>query len=151
MNVELQKCFENHSPLVIYPFGVGDDNGSRVIAEGFVYPRGIFFFDVGWDNPMGGYHSSHPGHFVDGDIEGSFPDTGNTRYWKVGNYATIHEVPDNGRRSELGNELAVAKENQKLVERFKDDNGNNRKRAKKVADEYVQEILMYRLEDKKSI
>ena len=141
MNTELQKRFEKHSPLMIYPFGIGDSTGPRVIAEGFVYTDGIFFFDVGWNNPMGGYHSSHPGHFVEGRIEGPFPDFEETMCWEIGKYATIHEIPDDDYRSSFERELAVAKENQRLVERFKDDENNNRVRAKTVADEFVREIL----------
>lgn len=103
VNTELQKRFEKHSPLMIYPFGIGDSTGLRVIAEGFVYTDGIFFFDVGWNNPMGGYHSGHPGHFIEGKIEGPFTDFEETMYWKVGKYATIHEIPDDDHRSSFEN------------------------------------------------
>ncbi|MCF6187189.1 MAG: hypothetical protein L3J49_06900 [Desulfobulbaceae bacterium] len=140
MNLELQERFEEHSPLMIYPFGVGDSTGPRVIAEGFVYAEGVFFFDVGWNNPMAGTGTDH---FVEGRIEGPFPDLEENMYWKVGESATIHDIPEGSprRRSSFDREFAVAKENIRLVERFKDDEYKNRARAKAVADKFVRDSL----------
>jgi|GEM_PF-3865923 len=133
MNEELQKRFEEHTPLMVYPFGIGDSTGPRVIAEGFVYPHGVVFFDIGWNTPYGGYHSNHVVHFVEGRVEGPFPDFEETVYWILG-HATIHEIPDDGDGFSFSSEFAAAKENQRLVERFKEDDWNNRNRAKVVAD-----------------
>lgn len=140
MGKELQKRFEEHAPLMIYPFGIGDATGPRVIAEGFVYTGGIVFFDVSWNNPLGGYNSSHTVHFVEGEIEGPFPDFEETVYWKVG-HATIHEIPDDDYSSSFDRELAVAKENQILIERVKHDKWKNRDRARKLADKLAKRCL----------
>jgi len=138
MNLELQKRFEEHVPLMIYPFGIGDITGPRVIAEGFVYSDGVFFFDVGWNNPMAGTGTDH---FVEGKIEGPFPDNEETIYWKVGKKATIHEIAESSsrRRAHFDDELSVALANKRLVERFKDNKYKNRARAKVVADAFVRD------------
>ncbi len=139
-NKELLQRFESHAPMMVYPFGIEDAIGPRVIAEGFIYPEGVFFLDSGWNTLTGGYHSSHTGHFVEGKIEGPFPGSEETLYWKVGQYAIIQEIPDGDYRLSFEHELAMARENQTVVERFKGDDNKNRVRAKTCADEFVREF-----------
>jgi len=54
---------------------------------------------------------------------------------------TVATVTHNRFATSSAGGLAVAKENQRLVERFKDDENSNRARAKTVADEFVSEFL----------
>ncbi len=139
-NTELQKRFENHIPLAIYPFGIGSNTGPRVIAEGFVYPEGVFFFDIGWNNPMAGTGTDH---FVEGKIEGPFPDCEETMYWKVGKHATIHEIPEDDYSSSFANELSVGKNNRERAERYQGDKYKSRNRAQGIADRFIDEHRRY--------
>lgn len=62
--------FEETKPLkIIHPIG-----GERVIAVLFPSPDGLYFFDIGWDEPL---NVTHPIHFVEGEIKGGGP-------WTVG-------------------------------------------------------------------
>jgi hypothetical protein len=146
MNKELEQRFEEHTPMVIYPNGIEESNPSgRVIAEGFAYSEGLFFMDMGWNEPMAGTGSDH---WIDGPIKGPFTDplpdiepmVGYTQYWKVGEDAFIFELKDEPMQFVSGvNQylMAVAKYNQTEVERRKNDRFGNRARAKYWADDYV--------------
>ena len=134
MNEELQKRFENHTPLMIYPLGIGNPTGPRVIAEGFVYPEGVFFFDIGWNNPMAGTGTDH---FIEGKIEGPFPDLEETMYWTVGKKATIHEIPDDDYSSSFEEELAIGKNNREWAKRYEGDKYKSRNRAQEIANEFA--------------
>ncbi len=134
MNTELQKRFENHTPLMIYPFGVGNPTGPRVIAEWFVYSEGVFFFDIGWNNPMAGTGTDH---FIEGKIEGPFPDLEETMYWKVGKRATIHDIPDDDYSSRFEEELAVGKNNREWAKRYEGQKYKSRSRAQEIADRFM--------------
>jgi hypothetical protein len=70
----LEAAFEAHEPLKII-----QGNSQRVIAEGFVVPGGIVFWDIGWFESPG-----HPNHFVPGEISGQGP-------WKIGS-AIVEEI-----------------------------------------------------------
>jgi len=135
MNKKLHERFENHTPLVIYPFGVGSNTGPRVIAEGFVYPEGVFFFDIGWNNPLAGTGTDH---FVEGKIEGPFPDFEETMCWEVGKKAIIHELPDDDYSSSFVNELSVGKNNRERAERYEGDKYKSRNRAQEMADRFME-------------
>ncbi len=74
--MQLQNAVEKRLPLIIDT----RHGGSRVIAELFIVPQGIVFFDVGWCCDA----SWHPIHFVKGDIAGEGP-------WRVGD-CTIREI-----------------------------------------------------------
>jgi len=72
--------FEVIQPLkIIHPFG-----GERIIAALFPAPNGLYFFDIGWDDPL---NSTHPIHFVEGKVEGDGP-------WTIGN-SKIEVIQDN--------------------------------------------------------
>lgn len=149
MKKELEQKLEEHIPLVIYPYGIEESNPScRVIAEGFAFPEGLFFMDMGWNAPGAGTGSDH---WIDGPIQGPFtgslpdlePMVGYTQYWKVGEDAIIFELKDEPLQFLSGvNQylMAVAKYNQTEVERRKGDKFGNRARAKYWADEYVDRL-----------
>jgi len=140
MSKELQQLFETHSPAVIQPRGLSDPEIRRTISEGFVYPFGILFFDIGWNNPDGGTGSDHT---IKGKIEGPFPPeemmTGVRRWWKVGK-AVIFEITS--RFSDRG----FYDEAMWNLEQIKEGRRDGREHAQKIANELVE--YMYKVEGK---
>jgi hypothetical protein len=62
--MQLKEAIENRLPLVVdHPIG-----GRRVIAELFLTPQGVIFFDVGWDEA-----STNPVHLLSKAFKGSGP------------------------------------------------------------------------------
>ena len=75
--MKLAEAFENHLPLKV----VISRDHERVISEGFIVGEGVVFYDVFWHET-----SSHPLHFIKGEVSGQGP-------WKVGDL-TIEIVED---------------------------------------------------------
>lgn len=77
--------FEVIQPLkIIHPIG-----GERIIAALFPAPKGLYFFDIGWADPL---NATHPIHFVRGKIQGEGPWIVKDK--KIGD-STIEVIQDN--------------------------------------------------------
>lgn len=139
MSDELKKLFENHTPTVIYPYGLADKEILRSIGEGFIYPEGVFFFDFGWNVPDGGTGRDH---FVPGEVEGPFfPDKrrkerGVKKWWRVGR-AIIYEIEE-GYREGGGGFYEEAMYNKTFAEKNRDKVYPSRPRAQKIADRIME-------------
>ena len=133
----LQEAFDNHEPLLIFPFGLRSEV-YRPIGDGFVYPEGVCFMDVNWPK----MDTGNPIHFVEGgNLTGPYiPKNGENigfdRRWTLGKaiiYRMTDEALDNGVYEYISGER-----NQNRPEKTKKA---DRKLAKGYCDEFVAEIL----------
>lgn len=145
MNVELQKKLDEHVPLAIFPMGLGSKDLARVISEGFLFQKGLVFFDVGWNAPMAGTGTEH---FVLGETSGPFSEplpggeyrrpAGYVQFWKVGE-AYIFELTNE--RMENGVDLyRQAVLNRERQEGYRDDKYRGRTRAEEIAKQIAEKM-----------
>lgn len=131
MNTELQRLFEKHTPLVLYPFGTDDPEVARPIAEGFLYSHGIVVFDIGWNQPQAGNQSIH---YLDGKATKK-EDKAGRPYWRIGD-AVIYELKSDDKVN--GEYLLLAGvDNRRRAIKYRKDKYKSRNRAEKLANQFA--------------
>jgi len=127
----LESILENGSVcLCIYPEGKTSPVGGRVVAEGFIFPEGFFFIELGWNSPD--YCGFGCAHLVDGDV--SEVQISRDDFWEVswniGEYGGLLVV-------DTIHDEVFQKYRKMMNSGVKDDRNRNREYVRKMGQEYV--------------